>query len=55
MLRKLMLPLVAAFALTGCFTGTGLDNSYFDEDQNKWVVPEQTEQPPAQEPEGGVL
>lgn len=54
MLRKIIFPLVAAIALTAC-TGFGPDNSYFDEDQNKVVVPEQTEQPPAEEPEGGTL
>lgn len=55
MLRKIFFPLVAAIALTGCLSGVGLDNSYFDEDLNKWVTPEQTQEPPAAEPEGGVL
>jgi hypothetical protein len=49
MLRKLMLPLVAAFALTAC-SGFGPDNSYFDEETNKTVVPEAEQ--PAAEPDG---
>ena len=59
MLRKLMLPLVAVFALTGCLTGTGVDYNRANEDadEGEFVVEEHLghEQPaePAQEPDGG--